>query len=103
MSEYLVPTALGSMLLTTLFDKRIGYAGTVFLSVLVAGLWGNEFQIMVVSLTVGSVGVNLLHRVSGRRQLIQTSFIMAGVFVFVITLMGFLQYQPMRVILQQWS
>lgn len=102
-SEYLVPTALGAMLLATLFNTSLGYAGTAVISVLVGGLWGNEFNLMAVSFFVGIVGVIAIKRVRGRRQLVQAIFLLIGAYVFVITIMGFLRILPLREIVNQWT
>ena len=101
-SEYLVPSALGVMLLATLFDTRVGFAGTAVMSVLVGGLWGNEFNLMMVSFFVGIVGVMTIKRVRDRRQLIQTILALAGAYVFAITFMGFLRFIPFREIVKLW-
>ena len=101
-SEYLVPTALGSMLLTALFNSRFGYVSAAVLSVLVGGLWGNEFNLMVVSFFVGVVGVISIGRIRDRRQFIQAIFFMAGAYIFAITFMGFLRFLPFREIIKEW-
>ncbi len=101
-AEYLVPTAFGTMLLTILFDERIGYAGTAVLSVLLGGLWGNEFNLMAVSFFVGIVGVVAIKRVRGRRQLMQAIFLLMGAYIISITMMGFLRIQPMNQIIRLW-
>ncbi len=102
-SEYLVPSALGAVLLATVFDERFGYVGTAVLSVLVGALWGNEFNLMAVSFFVGIVGVVTIRRVRNRSQLIQEIFYLAGAYVFAITFMGFLRFLPLREIVKQWS
>jgi putative nucleotidyltransferase with HDIG domain len=102
-SEYLAPIAVGAMLFATIFDSRIGYAGTAVLSVLVGGIWGNEFSLMAISFFTGVVGVLVIKRVRNRSQLIQTVFYMIGVYIFSITFMGFLSYQPFREIIQEWQ
>ena len=101
-SEYLVPAALGSMLLAALFNAEIGYAGSAVLSVLIGGLWGNEFNIMIVSFFVGVVGVVTIKRVRDRRQVIQTIFFLAGAYIFAISFTGFLRILPFREIVRQW-
>ncbi|MFX0141828.1 MAG: hypothetical protein ACFFDN_49785, partial [Candidatus Hodarchaeota archaeon] len=49
-STYLIPITIGSMLLTIFFDTRVGFIGTIVLSILIGCLRGNEFNISVVSL-----------------------------------------------------
>ena len=101
-SEYLVPSALGVMLLATLFDTRVGFAGTAVMSILVGALWGNEFNLMAVSFFTGIVGVLTIKRVRDRRQLVQAIFSLGGAYVFAITFMGFLRLLPFREIVKLW-
>jgi putative nucleotidyltransferase with HDIG domain len=102
-SEYLVPAAAGAMLLAAMFDTRVGFAGTAVLSVLVGGLWGNEFSLVAVSFFTGVVGVIAIKRVRSRSQLIKAVLVMMGTMMFAITFMGFLSYQPFGDILEQWQ
>jgi len=101
-SPYLVPTALGAMLLAALFDMHFGYAGAAVISVLVGGLWGNEFDLMVISFFMGVVGVIIIKRFRHRRQLIQATLYLAGATIFAITAMGFLRFFPFSTIVRQW-
>ena len=101
-SEYLVPAALGAILLATLFDTKFGYAGAVVISVLVGGLWGNEFNLMVVSFFVGIVGVITIRRVRDRRQLVQMIFYLICAYIVVITAMGLLRFFAFEDIAKQY-
>ncbi len=101
-AEYLVPSALGAMLLATLFDAKIGYVGTVVLSVLLGAIWGNEFNLVVISFFVGVIGVMVIKRVRGRRQFVQVILSLIGANVVAITFMGFMQFLPFQEIVRQW-
>jgi membrane-associated HD superfamily phosphohydrolase len=102
-SAYLVPAALGTMLIATLFDARLGFAMAAVTAVMVGGIWGNEFNIMAVSFITGIVGAIAIRRVRDRRQLIQAIFILAGAYIGVSTIMGSLRYMPFRDIMQEWT
>lgn len=102
LSGYLVPVIIFSILLTTIFDTQIGFAGTVFMGLLVGGLCGNEFNLTVVSIFMGLVGVIVIHRVRGRRHLVQSLFLLAATYIVIISMMGFLHYQPFSKIVNQW-
>jgi putative nucleotidyltransferase with HDIG domain len=101
-SEYLVPVALGAMLLATLFDSRFGFASVAVLSILAGGLWGNDFNLMAASFFVGIVGVIAIKRVRKRSQLMEAIFILAGANVLAISFLGFLRYLPLKDIVSQW-
>jgi putative nucleotidyltransferase with HDIG domain len=101
-SEYLVPVALGAMLLATLFDSRFGFASVAVLSILAGGLWGNDFNLMAASFFVGIVGVIAIKRVRKRGQLMEAILILAGANVLAISFLGFLRYLPLKDIVSQW-
>ncbi len=102
-SEYFVPTAMGAMLLASIFDTRIAFLGTAILSILVGALWGNEFNLMAVSFFTGVFGVLVMKRVRTRGQLVQAVFYMIGIQLFTITLMGFLRFLPFPQIFHSWQ
>ena len=102
-SAYFVPTALGAMLLASIFDTRIAFAGTAILSVLVGALWGNEFNLMAVSFFTGVIGILVIKRVRTRGQLVQAVFYMVAAQIVTITMMGFLRFLPFSQILHSWQ
>jgi len=101
-SEYLVPVAMGSMLLASLFDAKMGFAGTVFLSVLCSAIWGNAFYLTVISLIVGSVSILVIKRVRTRTRLVEAVILMIGAYILTITVVGFFMHFPMIEILKAW-
>lgn len=101
-SEYLVPAALGAMLLTAIFDARFGYVSAAVIGLLVGGLFGNSFSLMSVSIFVGVVGVMTIRRIRGRRQLIQAIFYLGCATIFAITAMGLIRFLPFRSIIRDW-
>jgi cyclic-di-AMP phosphodiesterase PgpH len=103
-SEFFVPVAVGSMLLATLFDERVGFAGTMVMGFLVGGIWGNEFALSVVSVFTGVVGVLVIKRVRNRSQILRAVLVMAAVYVFAITVTGLLAYfSPKEIVRTWWS
>lgn len=101
-SKYLIPSALGGMLLAALFNPKIGYVGNAVIAVLVGALWGNEFTLATVSFFTGSVGVLTIHRIRDRSQLIKVIFYLAGAYILTITVMGFLGFVAFNEILKEW-
>ncbi len=101
-SEYLVPSALGTILLATLFGSNLGYASAAVFSILIGGLWGNEFNLTVVSFFVGVVGVVTIKHLRSRRQLVNAIFYLACAYILSITFMGFLRFLPFREIVREW-
>jgi len=101
-SEYLIPVAMGGMLLSMLFDAKLGYAGAAVMSLLAGALWGNTFSVVLVTFVAGVVGVLTTIRVRNRSRLIQSIFIMTGIYILLITLMGFMRLDSFRQLAGQW-
>ncbi|HDQ45184.1 MAG TPA: HDIG domain-containing protein [bacterium] len=102
-SEYLMPSAIGAMLLASIFGTRIAYAGTAILSLLVSALWGNEFNLMAVSFFTGIFGILIIKRVRTRGQLVQAVFYMMVIHLVTITMMGFIRFLPFNQIVHYWQ
>lgn len=102
-SEYFAPVAVGAMLLASIFDMQLAFAGTAVLSLLVGAIWGNEFNLMAVSFFTGVVGILVIKRVRTRGQLVQAVFYMIGAQILAITMMGLLRYLPFRQIVLDWQ
>ncbi|NQT25514.1 HDIG domain-containing protein [candidate division KSB1 bacterium] len=102
-SEYFAPVAVGAMLLASIFNMQLAFAGTAILSLLVGAIWGNEFNLMAVSFFTGVVGILVIKRVRTRGQLVQAVFYMIGAQVLAITMLGLLRYLPIRQIVVDWQ
>ncbi len=87
LSEYLIPVAIAAMLLTIFFDAQVAFMGTVSLAVLLAGLRGNEFSIMLITLVVGIASILSVRRVRSRSWLVQSFlWVIAGYLISLATL-----------------
>jgi len=101
-SEYMVPTAVGAMILAIVFGPWVGLASAAIMSVLVGALYGNEFNLMIFSFFVSVVGVLIIRSMNDRRRLVYSVFYMAGAYLFTITFLGLLRYLPFRDIIRDW-
>lgn len=101
-SEYMVPTAVGSMILATVFGPWVGLASAAIMSVLVGALYGNEFNLMSFSFFISVVGVLIIRSMNDRRRLVYSVFYMAGAYLFTITFLGLLRFFPFRDIVKDW-
>jgi putative nucleotidyltransferase with HDIG domain len=102
LSPYLVPITIGSMLLTIFYDTRVGFVGTIVLSILIGSLRGNEFNIAVISMFVGTVAVLSVSRVKTRKWLFNSILMIVGAYLFSITVMEILRYTSFRQIVTYW-
>ncbi len=82
MAVFLVPTALAPLLITTLLGVGAGTFIVIFLSVLTAILFDNSFQMLIIGLLTGFIGVYYTRDVRKRSDLIR-----AGVWVGLTSLL----------------
>ncbi len=102
LSAYLMPVTIGSMLLAIFFGTRIGFMGTVILSILLGCLRGNEFNITLISVFVGVVAVLSVSRIRKRNWLINSIALIIGAYIISITVVEVLHYTPWRDIFKYW-
>jgi cyclic-di-AMP phosphodiesterase PgpH len=103
LSENLAPAAVGAMLLASVFDARIAFAGTTVLALLVGGLWGNAYGLTLVSVFTGVTGILVIKRVRNRSQLVEAVILMAAAQIFSITVVALLHLQPAGDLFKQWG
>ncbi len=87
-SEYLIPIAVAAMVLTILFDARIGFMGAASIAILSGIIIGNNLDFVVVSLFLASTAVFSVRRLRTRGQIFTTIFVLSLAAVLVILAVG---------------
>ncbi len=87
-SPYIVPFAIAPILLTIIFDSRVGLMTTTLLALLAGLMYGNNFEFVVTTITACSVGVYSVRDIKNRNQFFLAT---PGLifFVYAIVLFGF--------------
>jgi cyclic-di-AMP phosphodiesterase PgpH len=99
--EFLILVPVASMLLTIIFDSRVGFYGTVIIAFLVAGIRGNDYTIALSSLFAGALAVYTVRDVKSRNQIFRSlGFILLG-YALSIAALGAERYEPTSVIVEQ--
>jgi putative nucleotidyltransferase with HDIG domain len=99
--EYLIVVPAASMLLTIIFDSRVGFYGTVTMAFIVAGIRGNDYSVALASLVAGVLSVYSVRDMKNRTQLFRSlGFIFTG-YALTIVALGLERYEPLRVIMEQ--
>ncbi|MDZ7263441.1 MAG: HDIG domain-containing protein [candidate division KSB1 bacterium] len=98
LSPYLIPIAIGSMLLTIFFDARIGFVGTVVLSILIGCLRGNEFNVALVSIFTGTMAVLSVRRIRSRKWFFNSIMIVTAAYGVSILVMELLHYSSFQTV-----
>jgi hypothetical protein len=101
--EYLILVPAASMLLTIIFDSRVGFYGTVTIAFLVAGIRGNDYSIALASLIAGALSVYTVRDMKNRTQIFRSlGFIFLG-YALVITALGLERFETMSVVIEQFT
>ena len=90
-SEYLIPITAAAMLLTVLFDARIGFMGTTSITLLCGILIGNDVEFIVTALFTSSVAMYTVRRLQSRTQFFVAIFVLAGASLLVVLGHGLLK------------
>jgi len=77
-AQYLIFVPAASMLLTIIFDSRVGFYGTVTIAWLVAGIHGNDYTIALTSLVAGALSAYTVRDLRKRTQIFQSM-----IFIFI--------------------
>jgi len=94
LSEYLVPVALTSLLLTILLGVEVGLIATFTLSILLGMMHNFNFNFTLISLVAGSVGAYSVKEVSHRYKFYRPMLYVCFVYVVMIFLMESLKFSP---------
>lgn len=69
LSPYIVPFAIAPILLTIVFDSRLGLMTTTFLALVGGLMYGNSFEFVIATMTGCSIGVYSVRDIKNRSQL----------------------------------
>lgn len=99
--EYLVLIPAFSMLTTIYFDSRTGFNNTVAMSLMIAGIRGNDYSVAFAMLIAGTLAAYSVRDIQSRTQLFRSiAFIYTG-FIAVVLTFGLERSAPVSIIIQQ--
>jgi len=83
--ELLVIVPVASMLLTIIFDSRIGFYGTVVVSLIVGALRGNDYAFALMNIVAGGLAAYTVRDIKNRTQIFRSFlYILIGYFSSII-------------------
>ncbi|MBC8345790.1 MAG: HDIG domain-containing protein [Candidatus Marinimicrobia bacterium] len=97
LSEYLIPITVAAMVLTIMFDARIGFMGITSIILLVGILIGNNVEFMVTSMFTSSVGIYAVRQLRRRSQLFTAIFALVGSSALAIISQGLFKGHPLPI------
>lgn len=83
--EFLVLLPVISMLLTIIFDSRVGFYGTVIAALIVGGLRGNDYVFTIMNIVAGGLAAYTVRDIKNRTQIFRSFFyILIGYTISII-------------------
>ena len=101
--EYLIVVPAASMILTIVFDSRVGFYGTVTMAFLVAGIRGNDYSIALGSLVAGALAVYSVRDMKNRTQIFRSFVLIVVGYGLSILALGLGRYEPLGVMAEQFG
>jgi putative nucleotidyltransferase with HDIG domain len=90
--EFLVLVPVASMLFTIIFDSRVGFYGTVVVSLIVGGLRGNDYAFAVMNIIAGALSAYTVRNMKNRSQIFRSFFYIFLGYSFGIVAFGLEKY-----------
>lgn len=96
--RYLIIIPAVSMILAIIFDSRIAFYSTVVLSLLVAGIRGNDYSIALSSLVAGAFAIYTVRDIKKRTQIFRSIIYVFIGYAITIIALGLERYESLPVI-----
>jgi cyclic-di-AMP phosphodiesterase PgpH len=85
--EFLIFVPVASMLITIIFDSRVGFYSTVIVSLIIGALRGNDYVFAVMNIIAGALAAYTVRDIKNRTQIFRSFFfILVG---YLITIIAF--------------
>ena len=95
--DYMIPTAVASILITVLISSDTAVITTLFISLLIAPIYNMNFNIVLTSFLAGLIGVFSVTKVKERKDIIRAGLNVSFILVFLIGGLSLMQEN------QDWS
>jgi len=85
--HFLIVLPMASMLLTIVFDSRVGFYSTIVLALIIAGLRGNDYVFAATNIIAGALGAYTVRDLRNRTQIFRSFF-----YILIGYLMGIIAF-----------
>ncbi|OGU36386.1 MAG: hydrolase [Ignavibacteria bacterium GWB2_35_6b] len=86
--ELLVFVPVASMLITIIFDSRMGFYATIVVALIVGALRGNDYVFAVMNIVAGGLGAYTVRDIKNRNQIFRSFFYILIGYIISITAFG---------------
>ncbi len=95
---YAVPVAIVSVLLTVIFDSRVGFFGTITLGLLGGVLLGYDFEYTFATIFAGAIAVFSVRDIKNRGQFFVSAGLVLGAYLVVLAATWLLYDTPLDIL-----
>lgn len=88
----LFPSAIGVMLITIFYGYGVGFWYLIALALLTGAMQGNDFQLTMMTLLVGTVAIVSVKKLRSRTQLLTSALYLAVAYIVFLTGFHFMQF-----------
>lgn len=93
-SIYLIPTTLASMLLAILIDTGMAFVGTVIVALILGGIQGGGYDIVLFSVVGGMVAIYSVYQIRNRNQVFKAVLFISGAYLWTVLAVSLFRYTP---------
>lgn len=97
--ELLILVPVASMLLTIIFDSRVGFYATVVCALIVGALRGNDYVITVMNIVSGGLAAYTVRDIKNRNQIFRSFLFIFSGYVISIVAFGLERFEAVQQIL----
>ncbi len=99
----MIPTSIGSMLFAILIDTGLGFVGTVIIALVLGGLVGGGFDIVLFSVVSGMVAIYSVYQIRNRNQIFKAIVFISAAYLWTILALTLYRYLPLSDLLRNFG
>ncbi len=97
--QFLIFVPAASMILTIIFDSRVGFYSTVIISLITAALRGNDYSFAIMNLFAGALAVYTVRDIKNRSQIFRSFFFILVGYSVAVLAFGLERFAPINTIM----
>ncbi|MBN2571109.1 MAG: HDIG domain-containing protein [Ignavibacteriales bacterium] len=92
-TEFLILIPVASMLITILFDSRVGFYGTIVIGLVAGALRGNDYVFAVINIFAGCLAIYTIRDIQSRASIYRAFIFILGGYVMTIIAFGLERFE----------
>jgi putative nucleotidyltransferase with HDIG domain len=101
--QYLIFIPAASMLITIIFDSRVGFYSTVIMVLIAGALRGNDYTFSATNLFAGALSVYTVRDIKNRSQIFRSFLFILIAYITTVLAFGLERFAPINTILVEFA